>query len=164
MLSLQHIDGRNVWDILKLKVSKKQQSYVAGNDVSLIEAYISKTENGQIFPFGIYKDDVPVGFLMIGFGTDSSWANAPAIAQNNYDLRRLMIDTKYQGRGYGKEALNLALEFIRTFPCGKAEYCWLSYEPENTAARDLYRSFGFVETGEKDGEELIAVLKLATCA
>ena len=162
MLSLQRIDGRNVWDILKLKVSKEQQSYVADNDVSLIEAYISKTENGQIFPFGIYKDDVPVGFLMIGFGTDSSWDDAPAIAQNNYDLRRLMIDTKYQGRGYGKEALNLALEFIRTFPCGKAEYCWLSYEPENKVARDLYRSFGFVETGEKDGEELIAVLKLVS--
>lgn len=162
MLSLQHIDGRNVWDILKLKVSKEQQSYVAGNDVSLIEAYISKTENGQIFPFGIYKDDVPVGFLMIGFGTDSSWDDAPAIAQNNYDLRRLMIDIKYQGRGYGKEALNLALEFIRTFPCGRAEYCWLSYEPENKVARDLYRSFGFVETGEKDGEELIAVLKLVS--
>ena len=162
MLSLQHIDGRNVWDILKLKVSKEQKSYVAGNDISLIEAYISKTENGQIFPFGIYKDDVPVGFLMVGFGTDSSWDDAPAIAQNNYDLRRLMIDTKYQGRGYGKEALNLALEFIRTFPCGKAEYCWLSYEPENKVARDLYRSFGFVETGEKDGEELIAVLKLVS--
>ena len=162
MLSLQHIDGRNVWDILKLKVSKEQKSYVAGNDISLIEAYISKTENGQIFPFGIYKDDVPVGFLMIGFGTDSSWDDAPAIAQNNYDLRRLMIDIKYQGRGYGKEALNLALEFIHTFPCGKAEYCWLSYEPENKVARDLYRSFGFVETGEKDGEELIAVLKLVS--
>lgn len=99
---------------------------------------------------------------MIGFGTDSSWDDAPAIAQNNYDLRRLMIDIKYQGRGYGKEALNLALEFIHTFPCGKAEYCWLSYEPENKVARDLYRSFGFVETGEKDGEELIAVLKLVS--
>ena len=72
-----------------------------------------------------------------------------------------MIDAKFQGRGYGKEALNLALEFIRTFPCGKAEYCWLSYEPENKAAQDLYRSYGFVETGEKDGEELIAVLKLS---
>ncbi len=161
MVSLQHINGRNVWDILKLKVSEDQQGFVASNDISLIEAYISKTENGQIFPFGIYKDDVPVGFLMIGFGTDSSWDNAPVIAQNNCDIRRLMIDTKYQGRGYGKEALNLALEFIRTFPCGKAEYCWLSYEPENKAAQDLYRSFGFVETGEKDGEEVIAVLKLS---
>lgn len=150
-----------MWDILKLKVSEDQQDFVAGNDVSLIEAYIAKAENGQIFPFGIYKNDLPIGFLMIGFGTDSSWDKAPAIAQNNYDLRRLMIDAKFQGRGYGKEALNLALEFIRTFPCGKAEYCWLSYEPENKAAQDLYRSYGFVETGEKDGEESIAVLKLS---
>lgn len=160
MVSLQHINGRNVWDILNLKVSEEQQDFVAGNDISLIEAYIAKAENGQIFPFGIYKNDLPIGFLMIGFGTDSSWDKAPAIAQNNYDLRRLMIDAKFQGRGYGKEALMLALEFIRTFPCGKAEFCWLSYEPENKAARNLYRTFGFVETGEKDGEEVIAVLKL----
>ena len=27
-------------------------------------------------------------------------------------------------------------------------------EPENTVAKSLYASFGFVETGEKDGEEL----------
>ncbi|WP_311409044.1 hypothetical protein [Lancefieldella parvula] len=115
MLSLQRIDGRNVWDILKLKVSKEQQSYVAGNDVSLIEAYISKTENGQIFPFGIYKDDVPVGFLMIGFGTDSSWDDAPAIAQNNYDLRRLMIDIKYQGRDTVKKRSTLRWSLYTLF-------------------------------------------------
>ena len=33
-------------------------------------------------------------------------------------------------------------------------------EPENGVARELYHSFGFVETGEYDGEELIAVLEL----
>ena len=46
------------------------------------------------------------------------------------------------------------------FPVEKQSFCWLSYEPENKAAQDLYRSYGFVETGEKDGEEVIAVLKL----
>jgi diamine N-acetyltransferase len=44
--------------------------------------------------------------------------------------------------------------------CGEAEYCWLSYEPENKVAKALYESFGFTETGDKDGDELIAVLKL----
>lgn len=71
-----------------------------------------------------------------------------------------MIDKKYQNRGYGKQAVELALKFIRIFPCGKADCCWLSYEPENAAAESLYASFGFIETGEKDGEEQIAVLKL----
>lgn len=72
----------------------------------------------------------------------------------------LMIDKAYQNRGYGKEAVSLALEFIKSMPCGEAEYCWLSYEPDNAVARQMYRSFGFEETGEMDGEELIAVLRL----
>ena len=71
-----------------------------------------------------------------------------------------MIDKRYQNRGYGREAIRLALEFIRTWPCGKAEYCELSYEPENEVARELYRSCGFTENGEKDGDEIVAVLKL----
>ena len=32
----------------------------------------------------------------------------------------------------------------------------LSYVPENAAARALYLSLGFVETGEKEGDEVIA--------
>ena len=41
-----------------------------------------------------------------------------------------------------------------------AEYVWLSYEPENEKAKALYRAFGFVENGEWDGDEIVAVLKL----
>ena len=137
-----------------------QKYFVAGNDTSIIEAYIAITGNGHAFPIGIYEGDTPVGFIMIGFDVDDYWDDAPEIARGNYNLWRLMIDKKYQGKGYGKEAVRLALDFINTFPCGSAEYCWLSYEPENKAARNIYSSFGFSETGEMDGEELIAVLKL----
>ena len=94
------------------------------------------------------------------FITDDDWDDAPEIAKGNYNLWRLMIDKSYQGLGFGKEAVRLALDFIRTRPCGEAEFCWLSYEPENNAARQLYRSFGFVETDKMDGEEIIAVMKL----
>ena len=97
---------------------------------------------------------------MIGFDVHDDWIDAPEIAKENYNLWRLMIDKAYQNNGFGKEAVKLALDFVKTFPCGKAEYCWLSYEPENQVARKLYSSFGFVETGDTDGEELIAVLKL----
>lgn len=160
MLRLEKVNARNVWDILKLRVAENQRCFVSANDRSIIEAYITLTANGQVFPFGIYEDDTPVGFLMIGFGIDDDWDDAPAVATDNYNLWRLMIDERYQKKGYGREAVKLALEFIKTFPCGKAEYCWLSYEPENEVARRLYRSFGFVETGEMDGNEVIAVLKL----
>lgn len=160
MLKLQKVNGKNVWDILKLKVAESQREFVASNDISIIEAYTAITGNGYAFPFGIYDEDTPVGFLMIGYDTDDYWDDAPAIAAGNYNLWRLMIDERYQGRGYGRESVRLALDFIRTWPCGSADYCWLSYEPENGVTRELYRSFGFVETGEYDGEETIAVLGL----
>ena len=160
MLHLEKVTGKNVWDILKLKVSEKQRSFVAGNDISIIEAYTAITANGHAFPFGIYKYDRPVGFLMIGFDVDDYWSDAPQIARGNYNLWRLMIDESFQNMGYGQEAVRLALEYIESFPCGKAEFCWLSYEPHNEIARRLYRSFGFEETGEMDGEELIAIRQL----
>ena len=160
MVRLEKIDGKNVWDALRLSVKEDQREFVASNDVSIIEAYTTITANGYAFPFGIYDDEQIVGFLMIGFDKDDYWDDAPEIANGNYNLWRLMIHQKYQHRGYGKRAIELALEFVRTFPCGKADYCWLSYEPENVVAKELYASFGFSETGEKDGEELIAVLKL----
>lgn len=160
MIHLERVNGDTIWDILKLTVADHHKNFVAGNDVSIIEAYIAITSNGYAFPFGIFEDDTPVGFVMIGYDKDEYWKDAPAIADGNYNLWRLMIDKAHQNKGYGRQAVELALRFIRTFPCGKADFCWLSYEPENTVAKSLYASFGFVETGDKDGEEQIAVLKL----
>ena len=72
----------------------------------------------------------------------------------------LMIDARFQGQGFGISAMEAALDYIRTWPCGKADYCWLSYEPENTVAKALYTRMGFRENGETDGDEIVAVLPL----
>lgn len=160
MLRLEKINGKNVWDILKLSVNDSQKEFVASNEISIIEAYTAITAHGYAYPFGIYDGAKPVGFLMIGFDKDDYWEDAPDVAAGNYNLWRLMVDKKYQHKGYGRQAVKLALDFIKTLPSGPAEYCWLSYEPENQIAKELYASFGFAETGEFDDEELIAVLKL----
>ena len=148
-------------DVLKLKVSKEQKEFVAKNSDSLIDAYFAITEEGkQVYPFGIYCGKKAVGFLMISY--HCVWRENLDFAKNSYYIWRFMIDKRYQKNGYGTEALRLAVDFIRTFPCGKAEYCWLSYEPENEVARKLYLSAGFVERPElcEEGEEIPAVLKL----
>ena len=160
MIRIEKVNAKNIWDILELSVSKDQESFVAPNDLSIIEAYIAVTGNGHAFPFGIFENDDPVGFLMIGYDVDDYYENPPHIAYGNYSIWRLMIDEKYQNKGYGKEALRLALEFVRSFPCGEAEFCYLSYELENMKAKKLYSEFGFLENGEKDGDEIVAVLKL----
>ncbi len=95
MIRLEKLNAQNVWDILKLQVSEEQRNFVADNATSIIEAYTTITANGHAFPFGIYNDDKPVGFLMIGFGVDDYWDDAPEIAKGNYNLWRLMIDMEY---------------------------------------------------------------------
>lgn len=160
MVKLEKVNAKNVWDILNLSVNDSQREYVASNTTSIVEAYTTITANGYAFPFGIYNDDTLVGFVMVGFDKDDYWEDAPDIAVGNYNLWRLMIDKEYQNKGYGKQVVALVLDFIKTYPCGKAEYCWLSYEPGNGIAKKLYESFGFEETGDMDGEEVIAVRRL----
>ena len=96
---------------------------------------------------------------MFGYGATGE-EGEPKIANGNYILWRFMIDKNYQGKGYGKAALVASLDYLRTIPCGPAEYCWLSYEPDNVAAKSLYTSMGFKENGELCGDEIVSVIKL----
>lgn len=95
MLELKKINRNNVGEILKLEVFGCQRDFVATNTSSIIEAYIAITENNDVFTFGIYKDDTPVGFLMIGFDVNSDDEGAPKIAKGNYNKWRFMIDKKF---------------------------------------------------------------------
>ena len=144
---------------MSLEVGENQRKFVATNTESLLEAYVTVTAGGVALPFGIYNDEIPVGFVMIGYGELPDDDN-PAIAKGNYSIWRFMIDKNYQHMGYGKAAMELVLDYIRSFPCGRAEYCFLSYEAENAVAKKLYNSFGFLENGELDGDKIIGVLPL----
>lgn len=154
-VQLRKVDSSNVWRLLELRVREDQENFVATNTQSIVEAYTTIAAGGTALPFGIYDGDTPVGFLMIGYDC-VDWPEAPAIARGSYCIWRLMIDREHQGRGYGRQAMQLALDYVAERPCGAADTVWLSYEPENTAAKSLYHSFGFRETGEFDGDEAIA--------
>lgn len=172
-IHLEKVTEDNVEDIVDLKVAKEQKGFVASNDWSLIDAYLALAEGKPVFPFGIYREDRPVGFIMISYQNNwegyahDAWINSDEYrfyrGKPYYYIWRFMIDRRYQQRGYGREAIRLALDFIRTFPCGEAEYCALSYGPKNQVAQGFYRSLGFVEFDRSyfgEGDELSAVLKL----
>ena len=162
MVHLEKVTCKNEEDIIRLDIFESQYPFVADNVESLADAYIAITsDDAYAYPFAIYDDDTLVGFLMLGYNEATlEGPDAPASLRNNYSLWRLMIDKRYQKQGFGREAVRLALEFIRTWPHGKAEACVTSYNPENEVAKKLYASFGFVENGEMDEDEVVAVLKL----
>ncbi len=158
-MELRKIDLGNVYDVIKLKVAEAQQGFVASNTDSLVDAYATIQSGYTAYPFGLYEEGVPVGFAMLGYDTTED-DDEPPIARGNYCLWRFMIDEKHQGKGLGKKAMEAVLNHVRSFPYGPAAYCWLSYEPDNIAARALYAKYGFLENGELCGDEIVACLKL----
>ena len=160
---LVDVDTDNFYDLVKLSPGEEGKEYVASNVFSLAEAYANVAEGRYAKPFGIYLGDTPVGFLMIGYGIvdEDDDTEEQYYLKDSYLFWRFMVDEKYQNKGYGRQAMQLALDFIRTFPSGPAKYCWLSYEPENKKAKKLYESFGFVEEKLPEGwDEIPSVLEL----
>ena len=161
-LHLEKITKANASEIIELKVRRDQKEYVASNALSLAHAYVALSNNQAVYPFGVYLDNKPIGFIMVGFDAYFLGDEDPNVLKKQYFIWRFMIDKRYQGKGYGKQAFNLAVEFVKTFPAGKADLCWVSYEPANEVAKKLYASCGFKEAPEyyKEGEEMPAILKL----
>ena len=133
--------------------SRDDQPFCVPNEYSLEQAEECNAEcPGVARPFAIYAEDQLVGFCMFAFDLEEEDPD------ERYWLWRFMIDERYQAKGLGKQALAEALAYLKTGPVGAGKGCWLSYEPENTVARDLYRKFGFEENGEMCGDEVVAYL------
>ena len=97
MLEFRKITFENVYKIVALSVKEEQKSFVATNCESLMEAYVAVTNQAVALPFGIFDGDMPVGFIMFGYGSVGD-DDEPKVAEGNYCLWRLMIDQKYQNK------------------------------------------------------------------
>jgi len=130
---------------LSRTLPQDQQRFVAHNAISMLDAHYS---DGALVDVGIYADDQPVGYVLYGRDTDTG----------KWWIIRLMIAHAEQGKGYGRAAMQQVIERLRATPGCEAIY--ISFEPENDAARNLYTSLGFVDTGEIEEGELVFRLPL----
>ena len=140
-------------ELIDLKVREDQKNFVASNLYSIAESQFGEDFEGHwdFHPFGIYDDEgKPVGFLMYGLNFEHAKQQAFII--------RLMVDEKYQEKGHGRFGVERMLEIFRADE--RIQAVGISYEPENEAARKLYASLGFQETGRMIDGENEAVLQL----
>lgn len=139
-VSLREITPANFKECIDLKVADDQATFVATNVASIAQSKI-------VFPkattLAVYAGEEMVGFVMFGFDDE----------ENHYYLGRLMIDEKFQGRGYGKAATLAVIEELRKLDDCKEVF--LSFVPENTNAERLYKSVGFERTGKLNGSEIV---------
>ncbi|XHX79569.1 MAG: GNAT family N-acetyltransferase [Stenomitos frigidus ULC029] len=139
-VTLREMTRENWRDIVRLKVAPYQEQFVASNAMSIAEAHF----NLEVAWFrAIYTGDVPVGFLML----------EDDIAQQEYFLWRFMIGEPYQGRGYGRKALELFFAHVKTRP--GAEAVETSCVPAKGGPGPFYEKMGFVYTGKEEDGELV---------
>jgi diamine N-acetyltransferase len=138
-ISLVPITEENFRAYTRLKTQPEQAEFVATNIHSIAQVYVNPTWQ----PLGIAAGKTAVGFVLTGreITTDYDW------------IIRFMIGAEHQGKGYGKAALLAVIAHLKATP-GNREIR-LSYVPGNLVAEGLYRSVGFVPTGEIDDGEII---------
>lgn len=153
MPEIRPVTKDNWKELIRLKVREDQTHFVASNLYSIAESKFGDEFEGHwdLYPFGIYDDEnTPVGFLMYGYNF--------AHPKQQAFIQRLMVDQSHQGKGYGRFGMEKVLETFRADD--RIQEVGISYEPENEAARKLYASLGFQETGEILFGEVVAILRL----
>jgi diamine N-acetyltransferase len=149
-IKLIPVSRENWEEALALEVMKEQRQFVPSVAVSLAKVFIKPDgENVQYLPFAIYDKDQMVGFIMHAYVEETD---------DMYWINGFLVDRRFQGKRYGKAAFIAMTDWIKTrFPQCRA--IQLTVYPDNRRAESLYKSLGFVKTGEKMGEE--DVMKLS---
>ncbi len=158
MIEFKTINDDNFFKCVELKPGEAGEKFVAPNMMSIAQAYTTLTNDECMpMPFAIYNDDELVGFIQLAFVREDQDDD---LDEDIYEVWRFMIDEKFQGKGYGQEALQKAIDYIKTFPHGPAKKVYLSYVPGNEAGEHIYTKVGFVATGEVDDGEIVMVYNL----
>jgi diamine N-acetyltransferase len=130
-----------------------QRQMVADNARSIAEAHLSPAA----WMRAIYADTTPIGFIMTHTGSDyEDGIDCPGVF-----MWRFMIARPYQGKGYGRRALEKLIQHLKALgipqlytSCGQGEG-----SPEG-----FYRRLGFIPTGGFYGHEIEFVLDVDTYA
>lgn len=136
---LKKINPKNFKECIDLKVAPEQESFVASNVYSIAQTKVYPT----YIPRAVYYQEQMVGFVMYGFDEE----------ENKFFLGRLMIAAEHQGKGFGKAATLAVIKELSQNP--ECREIYLSYVPENSLAKTLYKSVGFFETGEINEGEVV---------
>ncbi|MCL2124319.1 MAG: GNAT family N-acetyltransferase [Desulfovibrionaceae bacterium] len=125
---LEPLDVNNWLKICALSVSKKQKRYFTVPNVYWIG--ISRYEEKSEL-FAVKAGDVYVGLVGGGYDEDGV---------TGY-INPIMIDKKYQGKGYGRQAMLLMIAYLReNLHVTKIN---IGHRKVNVAAARLYESLGF---------------------
>ena len=151
-VTLRGIDDNNRASVEALTVSPDHLRFVESVPSSLEEA---ATYDPPPWVRALYHGEEPVGFIML--------ADDDPTCPWRYYLWRLVVDTRFQGRGFGRAAIDHVAAYVRTRPGGDELVTSVAYygdERDEGSPLDFYLRCGFERTGERHGPEIVLRLNL----
>jgi diamine N-acetyltransferase len=149
VVSLRPLSESNRQAVEALRVSPSQERFVSGVAESLREA--AEHPAARALYWVVYAEDTPVGFVMI-----ASEVGSPDYVPHY--LWKLLIDERYQRRGFGAATLDLIVEYFRRQP--GVEVLTTSVAQGHGSPITFYERYGFEQTGEVSDDEVLLRLKL----
>lgn len=142
-VTLDLVTDANRRDVIALAVNEEQKAFVATNRRSLDQA----AADPGAWPRAIVANGTPVGFIMLHDETLKAVPEEPGYIY----LWRMMVDQRYQGLGYGADAIRLVVNYARTRP--DATRIVASYIEGEASAAGFYKKLEFRKTGQIVGGE-----------
>ena len=148
MLKLTDITEENWMEAASLHVSDEQKEYLAPSIGILARGYVYRNCRGRVYAFD--ADGILVGLALV-----REFSEEPL----GYDLQQFMIDERYQGKGYGSEALSLILE--RLGEEHRFDHVEVCVKKEDAAAIRLYEKHGFKDSGyiDEDAPDCVNLIR-----
>lgn len=153
LVTLREITDENRAAIIALRVAPEQERFVGSVRDALADA--AQYPHAKPWYRAVYAGDEPVGFVMVSWNVSPQ----PPDIIGPWFLWKLIIDQRYQGRGYGTETVRQVAVLVQA---EGATQLLTSYVGEDGGPAGFYRRLGFVPTQELDGNgEVIVGLDLA---
>jgi diamine N-acetyltransferase len=149
MVSLRPITDENRETVEALAVTPDQGRFVSGVRESILEA--AAEPDAHALYWAVYAKETPVGFVMI----------ADEVGSPDYIahyLWKLLIDERYQRRGFGTGTLDLIVEYFRN---RGVDTMWTSAGQGEGSPVAFYERYGFKRTGELHGDEILLRLEIS---
>ena len=151
-VTLRVVDAGNRLAVGRLRVTGDQEGFVDGVVASLTEA--AAKPHCRPWYRAVYAGADPVGFVMLADDVPPGTEDIPW----RYYLWRMLIDARFQGRGYGRATLDLVVNYLRTRP--GADTLVTSIVAGEGSPLGFYLRYGFRATGEMFDHEHVLQLRL----
>jgi diamine N-acetyltransferase len=138
--------------VLGLRRGPGQERYL-GTMISHFEDSIADAKACPRY-WSVHDRETLVGFVMISDNIPAETLAADEDIVGPYFLWRLLIDHRFQDRGYGRATIDAVVEYLSTRP--NAEVLLTSCKSGEGSPQPFYLGYGFEKTGElKWGEDIL---------